>query len=472
LSRNRADEIARLIERNALTEDTLGRLAKQVGWSDLSIKTVLQKLDILSIDETVASGPLSYRVLARRFVAITLFTSSIFFIFGGILTGKSEIFADRPWLAIFCLLALLAILALFEGLQICVALLRLKDVDSLRISHPNTVELHRFFRSEEGTRRFLAGRQFFVVFVVFFIARITSFPEMRVVPFLDLTLPSRFEWLWYPLFDLGLLGAFLVLWVGQLAPQFAANRNPQGFLDKPGMGLALRSSFVVDNLGITLPGLWLADRTPRAEPIPPSRMERFRISSEAGSGLAVLMSRRRITSSNPKTVTEYHKHYLLARGGFDSMSDESLLIGSSEIEDTSFNVQLHRDAVEEATAFEVTSSRVHSEATLYSFRVSPKVGGFVKGDLLGIHASVHCRSCTSHRVEVTEPTRILHLIFEFDEGHFVRVGAIQVKRSDIDSRLAESHSLEFSKDGKHHVAEYFALFVHPGEVIDVSWTVV
>ncbi len=57
------------------------------------------------------------------------------------------------------------------------AILRLKDLDASRETYRRTFRLHQIFRTERGAERFLAGRQFLVITIVFLIAQLTSFHE-------------------------------------------------------------------------------------------------------------------------------------------------------------------------------------------------------------------------------------------------------------------------------------------------------
>ena len=67
-------------------------------------------------------------------------------------------------------------------------------------------------------QRFLVGRQFFVVFVVFLCAQITTYPSLP-----SFGLPS---WAFTVLIDTGLPGALVVLIFGQLMPQLLAATHP------------------------------------------------------------------------------------------------------------------------------------------------------------------------------------------------------------------------------------------------------
>ena len=97
------------------------------------------------------------------------------------------------------------------------AILRLKDVDASRETHPRTFRLHQIFRTERGAERFLAGRQFLVITIVFLIAQLTSFHDVLTFPLTDVTIPPLLK----PVisdFSLDLeWSALIALWIAQLA---------------------------------------------------------------------------------------------------------------------------------------------------------------------------------------------------------------------------------------------------------------
>lgn len=92
-------------------------------------------------------------------------------------------------------------------------------------THPRAFEL--ICRCQEGrnVERFLVGRQFFVIFVVYLTAQITTFPDL---PMLKDALPG---WAYIVFIDTGLPGALTVLAFGQLLPQLVAATHPASFMN-------------------------------------------------------------------------------------------------------------------------------------------------------------------------------------------------------------------------------------------------
>lgn len=454
--------------RHGLDAATLERLASSRGWQDLGRAEILDKLGVdVDISASYDRGVL--RHLVRVLVATGVFLATAWCVVGGIWEGHSALFGTQRLAAFATLALLLLALGVFEGLQVSVALLRFKDIEHFAPTHRRAARLHRLFKSESGTRRFLAGRQFFVVFVVFFIARITAFPDVRHVPVLGTPLPGALEPLWFGLFDLGLLGALLVLWAAQLAPQFGANRDPLAYLELPGMGPALRASFTVDDTGVTLPGFWFSSWVRERERIPTSRAERFRQARKEGIGAVTNLVRRHITVGPETTVVHAEKRFLLAKGGFDAFDDESLTVVASRVDPPAYDFVLQRAGRVVETRSRVRSQRLDGDgATAFSFELSPRAGTFEADDAVMLTADVACSGLHRHAVEIDEPTRLVHVVIEI-----APVGpetAVTVQR--YDAHLADpgpAQGLDLQRVGDRAVAEYFCVFPRPGEVLRFVW---
>jgi hypothetical protein len=138
----------------------------------------------------------------------------------------------------------IVLLAYLEGLQ--VAILALEKVDpSFFQNKPRAYKAHMLATAHRGlnVQRFLVGRQFFVVFVVFLSAQLTTYTSMP----LD-ALP---RWLFIVVIETGLPGALVVLAFGQLMPQLIAATHPVAFMNLPGSLFVIRLALVFAALGIT-----------------------------------------------------------------------------------------------------------------------------------------------------------------------------------------------------------------------------
>lgn len=454
------------------------RLAQQQGWPDSSDVRVLEKLGFETAAVPEVERGLWFHLL-RVLVAGAVFLISVVCVAGAIWEGHSALFGERRITALVVLTLLLVILGIFEGLQISVALLRFKDIEYFDGRFPRAARLHHWFRTESGTRRFLAGRQFFVVFVVFFIARITSFPGLRHLPLTGIVLPDSLELLWFALFDLGLAGAFLVLWAAQLAPQFGANRDPLAFLDLPGMGPALHASFWVDETGVTLPGFWFSSWVPERSKIPNSRSERYRLAREEGIGAAANLVRYRISmgrgttsrgTTGRRATVAVEKRFQLTKGGFDAFDDESVAVDSPSAEVADFEFLVARDGQTLRSASTVMAHHV-DDSKAFTFQLSPETGPFEPGDRVSLTANLECGELSEHILTFGEPTRLVHVVLEFELDSERHSWDAWVQRSD--SHLPEQGSkspLSIGVDGDVVRAEYFCVFPRPGEVLRFSWS--
>ncbi len=225
-----------------------------------------------------ANGPRVARTF-RLIWSVALFCFVSYFVLGGILDGHATLSTAHPLLTLGLLAILITILAVVEGLHLCVGRLGLKDLGALRDQYPRAYKLHQWINTASGTNRFLAGRQLVVIVVVFFVARITSFSAMQTWPLTSVIMPAVLRSAWFQeiFLNLGILGAFFVLWFGQLIPQFIATKKPVAFLNLFGMEIALRACFFIEALGLTKPGDWLARWVSEEHAIPPSPQERIRM---------------------------------------------------------------------------------------------------------------------------------------------------------------------------------------------------
>ena len=137
----------------------------------------------------------------------------------------------------------LVLLGYLEGLQVAILALERVDGASFRTSHPRAFVVHRLSTAQGGlnVQRFLVGRQFFVVFVVFLCAQLTTFP----------TLPKHGwpGWLFVLVIDTGLVGALVVLAFGQLMPQLVAATHPVALMNLPGAWSVVQLALGFESLG-------------------------------------------------------------------------------------------------------------------------------------------------------------------------------------------------------------------------------
>ncbi|MEO1610022.1 MAG: hypothetical protein AAFR90_11950 [Pseudomonadota bacterium] len=240
------------------------------------------------LEETIDRTPLRsmghfIRHVARNIFAIFLFIAAFYIILGGILDGKSsfEFAAESPLLGMLLFLVCLAGLGSLEGTQISVVELKNTDRFAFASMYPRAARFQGYGFREVDVQQYLAGRQFFVIVIVFFMSRVTSFPEYSTLPFTDFNLKTDLftpagipevvpDSIYFVFMQAGVLGALLVLWVAQLFPQFLANRNAYWLASFPGMIGVVRFCKSLERTGVTDPGSWLVKLIPPGPHFPAS----------------------------------------------------------------------------------------------------------------------------------------------------------------------------------------------------------
>jgi len=162
-------------------------------------------------------------VVLKKIISTILTLASLVLIVYAIAKGYSKL---KQHLALEYLLLLFALilLAYVEGLL--VATLELEhaelptDDENFRKQYARALATLKLLK-KNGVKKFLVGRQFCVVFIVFVVAKLTNF---------DFPKESLPEWLIF-IIEIGLPGAFVVLAFGQLGPQLCAQKYPLKFMN-------------------------------------------------------------------------------------------------------------------------------------------------------------------------------------------------------------------------------------------------
>jgi hypothetical protein len=152
----------------------------------------------------------------------------------------------HPVLHYILLIGDLVLLAYLEGLQ--VAILALENVRTSTFSDiKRAAASHKLAVAQRGlnVQRFLVGRQFFVVFVVFLCAQLTTYRALNTV----------FTWMpkamFVVLIETGLPGALIVLAFGQLMPQLICATHPITFMNLPGTWSVIQLCLCFETVGVT-----------------------------------------------------------------------------------------------------------------------------------------------------------------------------------------------------------------------------
>lgn len=138
----------------------------------------------------------------------------------------------------------LVLLAYVEALHYAVVAVEKWDMEQFADRFPRAVKCHKLVDTPEKVKKFLVGRQFFVIFVVFLIAEITSFPD---IPNNFAGLPPTMVLI---LLQTGLPGIALVLTYGQLVSQIFVEEFTMQFLNYYGCEFCIRLSLGAEYIGI------------------------------------------------------------------------------------------------------------------------------------------------------------------------------------------------------------------------------
>lgn len=97
------------------------------------------------------------------------------------------------------------------------------DKETWRLAYPRTYLVHELVNRPDNVKRFIIGRQFFTVLVVFLLAQVSTFPEMNSDGYNSI--------LFFIAIKSGLSGVLVTLAFGQLLPELLAAEYPLRFLN-------------------------------------------------------------------------------------------------------------------------------------------------------------------------------------------------------------------------------------------------
>jgi len=163
----------------------------------------------------------------RFLVSALLLIFSCVCTFYAIIEQKTGFWHSIPgWAALLLFFALLFWLGLMEGLQVALVELKRQNPETYRYSHPHAFKLGQVAAKSDNVEKFLMGRQMFVVFIVFFSAKLTTIHSETGDDFL-FPIP---DWFRSVFLETGLLGILVVV-LAQLMPQIVAAHFPVAFLE-------------------------------------------------------------------------------------------------------------------------------------------------------------------------------------------------------------------------------------------------
>lgn len=135
-------------------------------------------------------------------------------------------------------------LAYVEGLHYGVVSLEKREMAEYEAMFPRAFKTHKMVDTTLKVKRFLVGRQFFTIFVVFLISQITSFPH---IPQDFANMPKLMVNL---LVQTGLPGVALVLTYGQLISQLYVEQYTLSFMNLYGCNFVTYVCLGAEYVGI------------------------------------------------------------------------------------------------------------------------------------------------------------------------------------------------------------------------------
>ena len=188
-----------------------------------------------------------------------LILSCIAVIVFGILNGYSVLHLRHPALLFLLLFLAMFILFYLEGLMISIVSTQRQDLKEYisRVgggSLERAAIIHEICNTRDArqgkmnnVKRFIMGRQFLTVSMVFLISQITVFPSWR----LHKDIGDAGAMLFYFTVKTGLPGALLTLTVSQLLPQLLSSEHPWLFMNAIGSFTVVIASLATEAIGVT-----------------------------------------------------------------------------------------------------------------------------------------------------------------------------------------------------------------------------
>ena len=188
----------------------------------------------------------SYEVMLEWFKlivasAVVLFLISI--VFTGIGNGWM-VMRVHPAIGFLILFCILVLMAYVEALHYSCVNLEKVDPAAFEKEYPRAAENQRLVNNATLVKRFLLGRQGFVIAIVFTATQLTAFPYMPT------DLWGMPKGLIDVLFKTGLPGVALVLTVGQLISQLFVESYTLAFHNLPGVWFVIKLCLATEYIGL------------------------------------------------------------------------------------------------------------------------------------------------------------------------------------------------------------------------------
>jgi hypothetical protein len=396
---------------------------------------------------------------------------TFYFVLGGLAAGESsltQLYGAPIWSTFTVLLSALLLLGSLEGTQIAIVALTDKKVAGFKTQYPQGCRAIKLVQNKRSVERYLAGRQFFVIFVVFVIAQVTSFPNIEALPFTSVTIQSLPEVVIFLGFKLGLFGALLVLWVAQLLPQFVANKNPLFFLNLPGMKSVIRLCLLLESVGPTKPANWLSAAQRDVLTVPTSAFVKHRDLVDDVFGYEVLNQSHVWTLDSAQQWSfEFLSAFGIRSEGITQLKEKSLQL-HGDVGQAQFVNALYQDgsAVEALVRTPGVESSPRGDGwTQFEQLVLSKdefrVGDVVQSTYRFDGTGRADRAC----VAISKPTKLVSFRIRLQERVLSGKGLIVKKYGQDDvtgkAELLLSRELSFEPSDTNGVQEAAFIDVHP-----------
>jgi hypothetical protein len=163
------------------------------------------------------------------------------YIMWGIWTGEAVL--PVHYIGVFIIFCLSCVfLAHLEGIQVAILVAEQNPIEPFKDTYPTGYRMMKRATRGKNVRRFLIGRQAFVIFIVFLINQCTIFPDID-----RLTINSV---VWFVFVQLGFPTALTVLCWAQLPTQILANQDPYKFMNRYGPTFTLNVCLFTEMTGL------------------------------------------------------------------------------------------------------------------------------------------------------------------------------------------------------------------------------
>lgn len=180
-----------------------------------------------------------------KLVLVSIFVTLMIAVIITCVTLGYSVLKVFPLVNFLLIVLCLVLLAYVEALHYACVAVEKWDMEPYEQEYPKAVRSWRLVNTPEKVKKFLMGRQFFVIFVVFLIAQNTTYPGI----------PKNFaglpQWMVLIFIQTGLPGVCLILTIGQLISQIFIEEYTVHMFNYYGVEFIIRLSLFVEWIGVT-----------------------------------------------------------------------------------------------------------------------------------------------------------------------------------------------------------------------------